>query len=99
MAARAERPHRGASVCRFCRAPLLHSFIDLGLQPLANAFRSVSDRTPETFYPLHAYVCSNCFLVQLENLHSPSELFGDYTYFSSYSESWLAHGFRLGNGP
>ncbi|GHN02628.1 methyltransferase [Cytophagales bacterium WSM2-2] len=45
----------------------------------------------EPFYPLHAYVCSKCFLVQVEELVSPSDIFSDYAYFSSYSDSWLAH--------
>src|SRR5690606_40655166 len=45
----------------------------------------------EPFYPLHAYVCENCFLVQLEEFVAPSEIFNDYAYFSSYSDSWLKH--------
>jgi 2-polyprenyl-3-methyl-5-hydroxy-6-metoxy-1,4-benzoquinol methylase len=45
----------------------------------------------ESFYPLHAYVCSNCFLVQVEEFVSPNEIFTDYAYFSSYSDSWLHH--------
>jgi 2-polyprenyl-3-methyl-5-hydroxy-6-metoxy-1,4-benzoquinol methylase len=45
----------------------------------------------ERFYPLHAYVCSKCLLVQLQEFESPEQIFGDYAYFSSYSESWLEH--------
>jgi 2-polyprenyl-3-methyl-5-hydroxy-6-metoxy-1,4-benzoquinol methylase len=45
----------------------------------------------EPFYPLHSYVCSKCFLVQVEEFASPSEIFTDYAYFSSYSDSWLKH--------
>ena len=45
----------------------------------------------EPFYPLHAHVCSQCRLVQLEEFESPSHIFSDYIYFSSYSESWLRH--------
>jgi 2-polyprenyl-3-methyl-5-hydroxy-6-metoxy-1,4-benzoquinol methylase len=45
----------------------------------------------EAFYPLHAYVCEGCLLVQLEQFQSPEQIFSDYAYFSSYSESWLAH--------
>ncbi len=41
--------------------------------------------------PLKAYVCSECFLVQLEEWESPENIFGDYAYFSSYSRSWLQH--------
>lgn len=43
------------------------------------------------FYPLHAYVCDGCFLVQLEEFESPAQIFSDYAYFSGFSESWLRH--------
>jgi 2-polyprenyl-3-methyl-5-hydroxy-6-metoxy-1,4-benzoquinol methylase len=45
----------------------------------------------EPFYPLHTYVCDNCFLVQLEEYVSPKEIFTEYAYFSSYSDAWLSH--------
>src|SRR5690606_12442842 len=45
----------------------------------------------EPFYPLHTYVCEQCFLVQLEEYVSPREIFTEYAYFSSYSDSWLQH--------
>jgi SAM-dependent methyltransferase len=45
----------------------------------------------EPFYPLHVYVCSDCYLVQLDEFVSPTEIFNDYAYFSSYSDSWLKH--------
>ena len=45
----------------------------------------------ETYYPLHVYVCSQCFLVQLEEFESGENIFSDYAYFSSYSDSWLKH--------
>ena len=78
--------------CRFCQAPLHETFADLGLTPLANSFVSPDRaRSMEPFYPLHAYVCSACRLVQLEEFESPQHIFGDYIYFSSYSESWLRH--------
>jgi len=48
----------------------------------------------EPFYPLHAYVCESCFLVQLEEFQSPEKIFSEYAYFSSYSDSWLAHAKR-----
>lgn len=78
--------------CRFCNSRLQHTFVDLGMSPLSNAFISQEklDRA-EKFYPLHAYVCDNCFLVQLEAFESPEEIFSDYVYFSSYSDSWLLH--------
>ncbi len=78
--------------CRNCGAHLEHTFVDLGLTPLANSFLSASDLgRPQTFYPLHAYVCGQCFLVQLEEFESPENIFGDYAYFSSYSDTWLEH--------
>ncbi len=81
-----------AAECRFCATPLEHSFVDLGMSPLSNAFLEADelDRM-ERFYPLRAYVCGECFLVQLEEFESPDEIFRDYVYFSSYSDSWLAH--------
>ncbi len=81
-----------ASNCRFCNTPLEHDLVDLGLSPISNAFIK-PDRVndDEAFYPLHAFVCSECFLVQLEEFESPGEIFSDYVYFSSYSDSWLAH--------
>lgn len=78
--------------CRFCAAPLSRSFVDLGRSPLANSFLEHADlRRAELFYPLHAYICDNCLLVQLETYESAERIFGDYPYFSSYSESWLRH--------
>lgn len=81
-----------ASNCRFCSAPLEHEWVDLGLSPISNAFISPDEASQdEPFYPLRAFVCSDCFLVQLEEFESPAEIFRDYVYFSSYSDSWLAH--------
>lgn len=78
--------------CRFCEKPLTHSFCDLETSPLSNAYLKEEDLCcKEPFYPLHAYVCDHCYLVQLEEFESPEEIFGDYAYFSSYSESWLKH--------
>jgi SAM-dependent methyltransferase len=45
----------------------------------------------EPFYPLHAKVCECCLLVQLEEFVAPEDIFGEYAYFSSYSDSWVAH--------
>jgi 2-polyprenyl-3-methyl-5-hydroxy-6-metoxy-1,4-benzoquinol methylase len=78
--------------CRFCHSPLDHSLVDLGASPLSNSYLSAEDLgRMEPFYPLHARVCSNCFLVQVESFESPESIFSDYAYFSSYSDSWLAH--------
>ncbi len=78
--------------CRFCNAPLTHTFVDLGMQPLCEDFvKPERLNQMEPHYPLHAYVCDKCFLVQLEEFVSPSRIYSDYLYFSSYSDSWLAH--------
>ncbi len=78
--------------CRFCSGNLSHSFADLGTSPMANSYLSHEQlNRAEKFYPLHAYVCQNCFLVQLEEFESPDDIFSDYAYFSSYSDSWLKH--------
>jgi 2-polyprenyl-3-methyl-5-hydroxy-6-metoxy-1,4-benzoquinol methylase len=81
-----------ASSCRFCGDRLSHSFVDLGMQPLCESYIA-ADRLNhmEPFYPLHAYVCGKCFLVQLEEYVSPHEIFSEYAYFSSYSDSWVEH--------
>jgi len=79
-------------VCRLCQAPLTESFADLGMSPLSNAFLTADQLSAmERFYPLHAWVCGSCFLVQLEEFERPQQIFGDYAYFSSYSDTWLAH--------
>ncbi|HSF43601.1 MAG TPA: class I SAM-dependent methyltransferase, partial [Thermoanaerobaculia bacterium] len=81
-----------ALACRFCGAPLSHVFVDLGAQPLANSYLEPADlRKAERFYPLCVYVCGECLLVQLPEEERPEEIFSDYAYFSSYSESWLRH--------
>jgi 2-polyprenyl-3-methyl-5-hydroxy-6-metoxy-1,4-benzoquinol methylase len=62
------------------------------MSPPSNAFLKARQlNKAETFYPLHAFVCAGCFLVQLEEFESPEQIFSDYLYFSSYSESWLQH--------
>ena len=78
--------------CRFCGTTLQHTFVDLGMSPISNAnIKPENSQDMEPFYPLHAYVCDNCYLVQLEKFQSPGEIFSDYAYFSSYSQSWLQH--------
>lgn len=82
----------GALECRSCGARLEHSFLDLGVTPLANAFIKAADLAQhEQSYPLHARVCARCLLVQLPQVETPEKIFGHYVYFSSYSDSWLQH--------
>jgi SAM-dependent methyltransferase len=82
--------------CRSCGAALIHTFADLGMTPISNAFLKAEElNRKEPFYPLHAWVCASCFLVQLEEFESPQRIFGDnYAYFSSYSDTWLEHARR-----
>lgn len=78
--------------CRFCDTRLSHSLVDLGMSPLSNAYLAAEKlQAMEPFYPLHAYVCSKCFLVQLPEVQKPENIFTDYAYFSSFSDSWLKH--------
>lgn len=80
------------STCRFCASPLEHVFVDLGMSPLANSYLTVEQANQmEPFYPLCAFVCESCLLVQLEEFETPQHIFGDYSYFSSYSSTWVAH--------
>ena len=83
---------RLAKPCRFCGAELKHTFIDLGMSPLCETYPSLSDiERGEVYYPLHVQLCERCLLVQLGEYQSPESIFTEYPYFSSYSDSWLAH--------
>ena len=78
--------------CRFCATVLTHTFLDLGVSPLANSYLKEEQlNRMEPFFPLHVYVCAKCLLVQLEEFSTPHDIFSDYAYFSSFSDSWLAH--------
>jgi hypothetical protein len=78
--------------CRFCQTHLTDTVVDLGMSPLSNSYVTAEQlNAKEAFYPLHAYVCPKCFLVQLEDFESPDAIFNDYAYFSSYSDTWLTH--------
>ena len=78
--------------CRFCQTALQRSFVDLGMSPLCESFLSREQLNQmEPFYPLHAYVCEACFLVQVEEYVGPERIFSEYAYFSSYSRAWLEH--------
>lgn len=78
--------------CRFCESPLQNTFCDLGSTPLSNSYLSRDQLLlKEPFYPLHAMICAKCLLVQVEEFEKPESIFGDYSYFSSYSDTWLEH--------
>ncbi len=87
-------PHTDTALpaCRFCAAPLRHTFADLGMSPLCESYvppERVNEMEP--FYPLHAKLCEGCLLVQLEEFVTADHIFSEYAYFSSYSDSWVAH--------
>jgi 2-polyprenyl-3-methyl-5-hydroxy-6-metoxy-1,4-benzoquinol methylase len=78
--------------CLFCKAPLRRTFVDLGMSPLCESYRTKEQLNEmEPFYPLHAKVCEKCFLVQLEQYVSAEHIFTEYAYFSSFSDTWLKH--------
>jgi len=83
------------SGCRFCRSKLEHTFVDLGVSPLVQSFLTLEQLNQmEPFYPLQVFVCGECFLVQLKEFVAPENIFSDYLYFASYSDTWLAHAKR-----
>ncbi|MDE2482508.1 MAG: class I SAM-dependent methyltransferase [bacterium] len=78
--------------CRSCGADLRTTFVDLGVSPLSNSYVPADALgRMEPYYPLHAFVCDVCFLVQVEAYETPEAIFSNYAYLSSYSDSWLAH--------
>ena len=84
------------SSCRFCGEELKYTMVDLGMHPLCQTHIEPEQLNHmEPFYPLHAYVCDKCFLVQLEEFVAPENIFAnEYAYFSSYSDSWVEHARR-----
>ncbi len=78
--------------CRFCNNPVEEIFLDLGMSPLANSnLKSSELNNVESFYPLCSYFCSNCYLVQLDEFEQPENIFSNYDYYSSFSETWNNH--------
>jgi SAM-dependent methyltransferase len=85
----------GLNGCLFCSAPLTKIFIDLGMHPLCESYITEDKLNQmEPFYPLRVFICDQCFLVQLQEYVSPLDIFSDYAYFSSYSDSWVQHAKR-----
>ncbi len=78
--------------CRFCNTTLTHTFVDLGMSPLCESYVKRDDLNKvECFYPLRAFVCEACLLVQLDEYVSSEDIFSEYAYFSSYADSWVQH--------
>lgn len=93
--ATAGRQAAGFGSCRLCGASLATTFVNLGMSPLCESFVRAEDvDKPEAYYPLHALVCEQCFLVQLKEYVQPDHIFTEYAYFSSYSTSWVEHARR-----
>jgi SAM-dependent methyltransferase len=85
----------GICDCRFCGTRLRHVFVDLGMSPLCQTHIAPEQLNHmEPFYPLRAYVCHECFLVQLDEYVAPGDIFSEYAYFSSYADSWVEHARR-----
>jgi C-methyltransferase C-terminal domain/Putative zinc binding domain/Methyltransferase domain len=81
--------------CRLCGAFLKRTFVDLGMSPLCESYVPAAELDArESFYPLHVRICESCLLVQLPAYVSGEHIFSDYAYFSSYSDSWVAHAKR-----
>ncbi|MGE5831076.1 MAG: methyltransferase domain-containing protein, partial [Micromonosporaceae bacterium] len=84
-----------SATCRLCDAELTATFVDLGMSPLCESYVGADALDgPETFYPLHVRICSRCLLVQLPAYVAGEDIFSDYAYFSSYSDSWVEHARR-----
>src|SRR5215471_2554761 len=80
------------SVCRFCGSSSRTTFCDLGMSPLCESYLPADKLNQmEPFYPLHVWVCGDCFLVQLDDYVGPEHIFTEYAYFSSFSTAWLKH--------
>ena len=83
------------STCRHCRSALEVSFCNLGTSPLANSLIEPDQRVAaEKYYPLELFVCANCLLVQIDAFETPDAIFSNYSYFSSFSDTWVAHARR-----
>lgn len=80
------------TICRFCNQPLTYTFVDLGMSPMCESYLPADQLNQmEPFYPLHVMLCEHCHLAQLEAYVRPEDIFTEYAYFSSYSDTWLKH--------
>ncbi|MCF7955584.1 MAG: class I SAM-dependent methyltransferase [Phycisphaerae bacterium] len=78
--------------CRACSKELNHTFLDLGVSPLSNSYLTAERlEAMEPHYPLKVMLCDHCWLAQLPAVTTPENIFSDYAYFSSFSQSWLNH--------
>src|SRR6266403_631054 len=78
--------------CRSCGQPDLELVLSLGNTPLANSLITEEQlNQPESTYPLDLAFCPQCSLVQITETVPPEELFREYLYFSSFSDTMLQH--------
>ena len=85
----------GSFPCRFCGAQLRHTLVDLGMSPLCESYVAAKDYSKvEPFYPLHAFVCHDCLLAQVDEFVPAEHIFTEYAYFSSFADSWVEHARR-----
>ena len=88
---RQQMVHEG-TICRLCGKLLRYTFVDLGMSPPCESFVTADKLDQmEAYYPLYALVCDTCYLVQIKEYFSPSDIFGEYAYFSSFATSWISH--------
>lgn len=86
-------------LCRLCGSERLRSVLDLGATPPCEKFLATDELDlPESTYPLHLRLCENCLLLQIPALITPEDTFTEYAYFSSFSDSWVAHARRFVTG-
>ncbi len=89
---------RGHTECRSCGSRIDEVVLDLGSQPLANSYVEPGEESSEQRYPLCTVLCTSCGLVQVGDVVPPEEIFSDYAYFSSFSDSWVEHARRFALG-
>lgn len=79
--------------CRHCNNPLQYVFADLAYSPISNAMLTQDKlQKSEEYFPLKVFVCDKCFLVQVDEIQEADKIFdSEYTYFSSFSTTWLKH--------
>jgi SAM-dependent methyltransferase len=84
-----------SATCRSCAGAKLELILDLGATPLANSLVRDAADGAEARYPLDLVFCPTCTLVQITETVPPEVLFRDYLYFSSFSDTMLAHAREL----
>src|SRR6185369_9322496 len=84
-----------STTCRSCGGDGLDLILDLGTTPLANSLPPAGSDQPEPRFPLELAFCRTCTLVQITETVPPEQLFREYLYFSSFSDTMLAHAREL----